>query len=154
MNNFIEGKDKVFTFMDNLRHEKEHKDQVDAFKNSTDYKMGIMDRCKADARGKCLDNICCKIYRDSLPFNDDYKNANIEDIDAAWREFISKRCPKGVEFYIKEGLKKGLSEGRRLEAERMDRLVSELLKTNRVEDLKKAASDSEFKNKLFREFNL
>lgn len=53
-----------------------------------------------------------------------------------------------------EGLKKGLSEGRRLEAERMDRLVSELLKTNRVEDLKKAASDSEFKDKLFREFNL
>ena len=48
----------------------------------------------------------------------------------------------------------GRAEGRKLEAERMDKLVSELLKANRIDDLKKATSDSEFKSKLFREFNL
>ena len=63
-----------------------------------------------------------------------------------WNEAMAKGLEKG--------LKKGLSEGRKMEAERMDRLVSELLKADRVDDLKKATSDSEFKNKLFREFNL
>ena len=60
----------------------------------------------------------------------------------------------GKEQGRKEGRKEGLSEGRKMEAERMDRLVSELLKADRVDDLKKATSDSEFKNKLFREFKL
>ena len=67
-----------------------------------------------------------------------------------WNEAMAKGLEKGLE----KGLKKGLSEGRKMEAERMDRLVSELLKADRVDDLKKATSDSEFKNKLFREFNL
>ena len=53
-----------------------------------------------------------------------------------------------------KGLEKGLAKGRKMEAERMDRLVSELLKADRVDDLKKATSDSEFKNKLFLEFDL
>ena len=57
-------------------------------------------------------------------------------------------------FLKNEGRKEGLSEGRKMEAERMDKLVSELLKANRVDDLKKATSDSEFKNKLFCEFKL
>ena len=59
-----------------------------------------------------------------------------------------------LEIGKEQGRKEGLSEGRKMEAERMDRLVSELLKTNRVDDLKKATSDSEFKNMLFREFRL
>ena len=63
-----------------------------------------------------------------------------------WNEAMAKGLEKG--------LKKGLSEGRKMEAERMDRLVSELLKADRVDDLKKATSDSEFKNKLFLEFDL
>ena len=69
-------------------------------------------------------------------------------------EGLEKGLAKGRKEGLSEGRKEGLSEGRRMEAERMDRLVSELLKANRIEDLKKATSDSEFKNKLFREFNL
>ena len=57
-------------------------------------------------------------------------------------------------FLKNEGREEGLAKGRKLEAERMDKLVSELLKANRIDDLKKATSDSEFKSKLFREFNL
>ena len=75
-----------------------------------------------------------------------------------WNEAMAKGLEKGLAKGRKEGLsegrKVGLSEGRKMEAERMDRLVAELLKSNRVEDLKKATSDSEFKNKLFHEFNL
>ncbi len=69
----------------------------------------------------------------------------------AERKFLKN---EGRKEGIAEGLEKGLKKGRKMEAERMDKLVSELLKANRVDDLKKATSDSEFKNKLFREFNL
>ena len=77
----------------------------------------------------------------------------------AERKFLKNEGRKegiaeGLEKGLEKGLKKGLSEGRKMEAERMDRLVSELLKANRVDDLKKATSDSEFKYKLFLEFDL
>jgi len=55
---------------------------------------------------------------------------------------------------LAEGHKTGLAEGRALEGKRMDRLVSELLKQNRIDDLKKATSDAGFKEKLFKEFNI
>ena len=77
-----------------------------------------------------------------------------EGIAEGLEKGLEKGRKEGLSEGRKEGLKEGLSEGRRMEAERMDRLVSELLKANRIEDLKKATSDSEFKNKLFREFNL
>ena len=73
-----------------------------------------------------------------------------EGIAEGRKEGLSEGLKKG----LSEGRKEGLSEGRRMEAERMDKLVSELLKTNRVDDLKKATSDSEFKSKLFHEFIL
>ena len=58
------------------------------------------------------------------------------------------------ELLRQEALEIGREEGRTIEAKRMDRLVSELLDQNRVEDLKKATLDPAFKEKLFREFNL
>ena len=77
-----------------------------------------------------------------------------EERELLRQEFLEIGKEQGRKEGLSEGLKKGLSEGRKMEAERMDRLVSELLKTNRVDDLKKATSDSEFKNKLFHEFKL
>ena len=58
------------------------------------------------------------------------------------------------ELLRQEALEIGREEGRTIEAKRMDRLVSELLDQNRVEDLKKATLDPAFKEMLFREFNL
>ena len=59
---------------------------------------------------------------------------------------------EGHEKGLSEGREKGLSEGRALEAKRMDKLVSGLLKQNRIDDLKRATTDTGFKEKLFKEF--
>jgi hypothetical protein len=101
------GKEKVLNFIDMLKAEQEKKDQMDAFKNSDHYKLRVMDRMKDDAKDKCLNNICGKIYKDAIPLNDEYKRAYCDDLDQAWSEFIAKRCPQGIEYYVKEGLKKG-----------------------------------------------
>ena len=53
-----------------------------------------------------------------------------------------------------EGREEGREEGRAFEARRMDRLISELLTQNRLEDLKKATSDTGFKENLFKEFSI
>ena len=79
------------------------------------------------------------------------KSCITEYDEEAERKFLKN---EGREEGLAEGREEGLAEGRKQEAERMDKLVSELLKTNRIDDLKKATSDSEFKSKLFREFNL
>ena len=100
---------------------------------------------------------------DNLPEDSPIKEfllANIAEVkemclteydEDAERKFLKN---EGRKEGIAEGLEKGLAKGRKMEAERMDKLVSELLKANRIDDLKKATSDSEFKSKLFREFSL
>lgn len=120
----ITPKEKVLGFMDNLKREKEKQDQIDDFKNSAHYKMRVMGQRKADARDACLNNICCDIYKNAIPLNDDYKNAYANDIDAAWKDFIAKRCPEGIEFYIREGLKKGSPFAKKV-LEAVDELVND-----------------------------
>ena len=47
-----------------------------------------------------------------------------------------------------------LAEGRAEEAERMGNLISKLLSEDRLEDAKKASTDSSFRQQLYKEFNL
>ena len=54
----------------------------------------------------------------------------------------------------KEGRKEGLAEGRALEAKRMGSLISRLIKDNRISDADKAATDSGYREKLYKEFNI
>ena len=76
------------------------------------------------------------------------KNMCLTEYDEAYeREFLIKENRR-------EGWKEGLAEGRALEAKRMDKLVSGLLTQNRIDDLKRATTDNEFKEKLYREFNI
>lgn len=114
MNTFLDSKNKVFNFMDDVQKEMDAKKEEDAFKNSTDYKLRVLDKCHNDAKEVCLDNIFAQIYRNAVPLNDDYKVARAEDIDASFKDFINKRCPKGIEYYVKEGLKKGNPYAKRI----------------------------------------
>ena len=53
-----------------------------------------------------------------------------------------------------EGRREGRQEGQNMERTRMNRLVQLLSEHNRLEDIVKAASDSEYQEALFKEFNL
>ena len=106
MSTFIENRNTVLSFMEAVEEELLMKKQEEDFINSTDYKLKTLDKCENDAKEICLDRIFAKIYKDAVPLSDDYKNANSEDLDDAFKTFMATRCPKGMEFYVKEGLKR------------------------------------------------
>lgn len=106
MNTFADSKAHVFDFMNAVQDEMKAKQEEDAFKNRTDNKLRTLDKCQDDAKDVCLDTIFAQIYRNAVPLNDDFKVAHAEDIDATFKDFMAKKCPKGIEYYVKEGLKK------------------------------------------------
>lgn len=107
MENFADREQKVINFMDKVREAKEQEARDQAFQNSTDYKLKCLDREQDNAKGVCLDMIFSSIYKNALPLNDDYKVAHGDDLDAEMKDFINARSPKGMVYYVKEGIRKG-----------------------------------------------
>ena len=58
------------------------------------------------------------------------------------------------EMLRQEFLEIGRNEGRRLEAERMGTLMTKLKSLDRVDDAFHAASDADYRETLYKEFNL
>lgn len=106
MSTFESRENKVLSFMEQVQEEILMKEQEDAFLNSTDYKLKKLDQCENDGKAICLDSIIRSLYKDATPLNDDYKCAHNDSLDRTFDTFIAKKCPKGLEFYIREGLKK------------------------------------------------
>ena len=106
MATFNDREQKVLSFMEHVQEAKLMQEEEDAFKSSTDYKLKLLDKAEQDGRNVCLDNIFCRIYKNAVPLNADYKQAYTDDLDTAFNDFMSQRCPKGIEFYVKEGLRK------------------------------------------------
>ena len=106
MSTFIENRNTVLSFMEAVEEELLMKKQEEDFINSTDYKLKTLDKCENDAKEICLDRIFAKIYKDAVPLNDEYKAAYADDLDSSFKAFMASRCPKGIEFYVKEGLKR------------------------------------------------
>lgn len=107
MENFADREQKVINFMDKVREAKEQEARDQAFQNSTDYKLKCLDREQDNAKDVCLDMIFSSIYKNALPLNDDYKVAHGDDLDAEMKDFINARSPKGMVYYVKEGIRKG-----------------------------------------------
>ena len=55
---------------------------------------------------------------------------------------------------LEEMMRDEQAEGRKLERARMNRLIQMLSEQNRLNDIVKAANDSEYQEALFKEFNL
>ena len=106
MSTFEDRENKVLSFMEAVQEQRMMKEEEDNFINSTEYKLKTLDKCEDQAKEICLDKIFSRIYKDAIPLNDDYKNAYADDLDDAFKSFMASRCPKGIEFYVKEGLKR------------------------------------------------
>lgn len=122
MDAFLNRENKVLNFMDKVEQQKNLQKEEDTFKQSTDYKLKKLDQCQDEAKVVCLDNIFRKIYKDAVPLNDEYKTACNEDLDAAFKTFMDQRCPKGLEYYVKEGIRKNSPFARKV-LEAVDELV-------------------------------
>ena len=103
---FNAGHDKVIDFMGHVKAVQDQRKADEDFRNSDKYKLRVLDNEQKKANGVCLDLVFSKLYKDAIPLNDDYKTAYQDDIDSHFDTFIQKKCPKGIEFYVKEGLRK------------------------------------------------
>ena len=114
MATFKDRERKVLSFMEQVRkienRERAHKEVFE----STDHKYKVLDSECEKGKGICLDAIFSKIYKDAVPLSDDYKVAHGEDLDAEFKDFINDRCPKGMEYYVKEAIKKGSEPAKRI----------------------------------------
>lgn len=98
---------KVLSFIDQVQQKEDDMKRERDYENSTDAKLKKIEDEKQKATDVCLDMVFSSIYKNALPLSDDYKVSHGEDIDAEIKNFIINRCPKGVEYYVKEGIKKG-----------------------------------------------
>lgn len=123
-NNLSTRKENVFNFLDEVRAQKEQENRDREFNNTEDYKLKCLNRNQDEAKGICLDMVFSKIYKDALPLNNDYKVAHGDDLDAEMRDFINCRCPKGMSYYVHEGIKKGSESAKKIMDE-TDKIVND-----------------------------
>ena len=69
-------------------------------------------------------------------------------------EAYARGAEWGREAGLAEGKKKGLAEGKKAGEELFGELTNLLLKASRIEDLQRAAEDTAYRRKLYREFGL
>lgn len=144
MKTFANRENKVLTFMEEVQEIRDREASHEEFQNSTNYKMACLNREREKAKGVCLDAVFSKIYKDAVPLNDDYKVARGEDLDAEIKDFINDRCPKGVEYYVKEGILKGSTIAKRI-MEAVDDIVDDAYKDRVFNVNNYSASDMVFR---------
>ena len=87
---------------------------------------------------------------DEAETNDDYVRLLQEQI----KRIKQNRDWEGKYMLLEEMMRDEREEGRQEGQERMSQLILLLLKQNRNEDIAKAASDRDYQEQLFKEFNL
>lgn len=98
---------KVLTYIDSIDNNARAEKSMDTWRNSEEYKTRQLAKEADKAKGLCLDKLFAKVYKDAIPLNDEYKVARGEDLDAEIHDFMSARCPEGMEYYVKEAIKNG-----------------------------------------------
>lgn len=122
--NINQREDSMINFMDEVDKHNKSQQAANNYANSVDVKRRILNKKKDDAKGICLDLIFSKIYKDALPMDDEYKVAHGNDLDAEFHDFISDKAPDGLEYYVKESIKKGNKAAKSI-MEEVDKLVKE-----------------------------
>ena len=115
---------RLLDFIDNIENEERNKKAESDFKNSDTYKLRMIDKSRDEAKKEYLTKVLSDTYRDAIPLNDEYKGAYKDDIDKCFRDFLNERCPQGVEYYIKEAIKKNSGFAKKV-LEAVNHLVDE-----------------------------
>ena len=89
-----------------------------------------------------------------LDYNSDHRDAFEEGKAEGRKEGAAKGRKDGEAKGRKEGEAQGRTKGRKEGEERFGMLMSLLLKENRHDDVAKAASDADFREKLFKEYGI
>lgn len=118
-------RDEMIDFIDEVNKTIHNRDVAKELSNTPKAKRNILNGVKSQAKEVCLDKIFNKIYKDALPINPEYKEINNDDLDKEFRGFIQYKAPKGLEYYVRESIKKGNKTGKVL-MESVDKLINNI----------------------------
>ena len=121
---------RVLSFMDDIDKKSDLERERDEIRHSLDGKLKFLDKCKQDAKDQCIDKIFAKLYNDATPLNDEYKVAYKDDLDTGFRDFIGSKSDKGMDYYIREAIKRSPFTKRVIEA--VDTMIEDEYKDKEI----------------------
>ena len=135
---------KVLNFIDQIESERQQKAQDTELRNSMEYKYKCLDKAKEDCKKQCLTKIFEKFYRNSIPLNDEYKNACSDQLNSDIPGFVKNRGYDELVYYVGEAMRKGSKAACRI-MESVNSLVNEAFKDKEMNISNYQASDLVFK---------
>ena len=97
----------MINFISELEADRKKESEIKQIKESTDYKIRVLNEKKEEAKDLCLDTLFCNLYKDAVPMDDAEKNMPYNDLDEEFLQFMKAKQPKGTSYYVKEAIKKG-----------------------------------------------
>lgn len=95
---------RMLDFIDSIEKEKKHNDYLTKIKCNPEIKIKKLNVSLNKSKEDILSSLLCKLYKDSLPLDDEYKEANDYAFKNDVVDFMNKKG--GSIFYIKEAIKK------------------------------------------------
>ena len=133
---------KMINFIDEVDKYKKSVQAENKWKESPKFKMKEIARRKNNAEGECFNKIFCRIYKNALPLEDEYKYAHSKELDDEICSFLQQKNPKGISFYIKEMIDR--SEPVKRMVESVQNLVKDFYYEAEMDTSTFTVDDSEF----------
>ena len=87
-------------FLSDLQAREEQEMLMQQYKNSPKYKLNVLNEEREKGLENCAAGVICKIYRDALPLDDEYKAANQGELDDGFMDTIKKKSPDGAYTFL------------------------------------------------------
>lgn len=103
---FNDKENKILSFIDQVNDRQRKAELDNKWHSDPIYKKRMLDRCKDKAKDCCFNRIIGDVYVNALPLSPSYKSAYGDELRDDMTQYIVRRCPNGVSFYMKEAIKK------------------------------------------------
>ena len=87
-------------FLADLKEREEQEMLMQQYKENPKYKLSVLNEEREKGLENCAAGVICKIYRDALPLDDEYKAANKEELDDGFVDTIKQKSPDGVYTFL------------------------------------------------------
>lgn len=87
-------------FLSELREREDQEMLMQQYKENPNYKLSILNEERDKGLENCAAGVICKIYRDALPLDDEYKDANQRELDDGFINTLKQKSPDGVYTFL------------------------------------------------------
>ena len=99
---------KVTQFLERIRIAEEQAELEAKHHQEPAYKNYMLNKAVAETKENCASKVICKVYRDAVPMDEEYKCENSDEIENGFRSYILKKDSNGVYSYVQRAAKKSV----------------------------------------------